>query len=98
MGHWGEWIPQLREVCSLLRWRHSRERLVATCFGDGPAAPFAHLLTAFAGQVYEGRWGSVVEAVRALEVLEAPLRAGWGQQKYCFGKGAAPEAPDEDGE
>eukprot|EP00969_Alexandrium_andersonii_P099173 4374056-Alexandrium_andersonii.AAC.1 len=50
MGHWGEWIPQLREVRSLLRWRHSRERPVATGFGDGPAAAFAHLPTAFKGQ------------------------------------------------
>ena len=51
----------------------------------------------FNSGVYQGRWGSIVEAVGALLPLERSLRTAWSKERYLFGNGRD-ERPVQEGE
>eukprot|EP00959_Pyramimonas_sp_CCMP1952_P388978 8150090-Pyramimonas_sp.AAC.1 len=61
---------KLKAVCDLVRRKFSRQRLFETCFAEAPASYYQHLFEGFTASVYEGRWGTVADAVAAV----GPLR------------------------
>ena len=92
-----EFVSNLSEVCKLLRRKWSRSRLLATCFCDLPHRLFQGDYLGFNSGVYQGRWGSIVEAVGALLALERSLRTAWSKERYLFGNGRD-ELPVQEGE
>ena len=84
MKWWTPFVARLTHVCRLLKRKWNRARLLATCFSDAPWAAHVDLYRSFDGQVYEGRWGSVLHAVSALRPLEVSLRGAWSKQKFSL--------------
>ena len=84
MSWWSELILRLTHLCRLLGRKWNRQRLFATCFSDPPWNAFVHLYGSFDGQVYKGRWGTVVHAVKELLPLERSLRGAWCKAKFCL--------------
>lgn len=97
LHHWQHFLEELTHVTRLLGRKWSRQRLVSTCFAQPPQAAFAGQLLSFSGGVYQGRWGSIVEAVSSLVPLERPLRFAWSKKAYLFGgaEAALPAAERE---
>ena len=89
MVWWESFIARLTHLCRLLQKKWNRSRLLATCFSDPPWNAFVDLYNAFDGCVYEGRWGSVLFAVKELMPLEASLRGAWSRQKFVGPGGGA---------
>ncbi len=48
----------------------------------------------FTATVYEGRWGSVVDAVGQLLRVQGPLRAVWNEHAYGSAVAADRDGPD----
>ena len=82
------WIVQLTHVCRLLKRRWSRQRLLETCFAHEPRLHFRNWFHSFKADVYEGRWGSIVQAVGQLLPLMRALRNGWSLRRFGHGKAA----------
>ena len=87
-----QWLDKLRHVCRLLSRRYNRERMVETCFKEGPARLLNHDFDSFNHEVYEGRWGSVLQALSSLLPLERSLRYGWSKRGYV---GQSTEKPSK---
>ena len=81
---WPEFLSRLTNLCRLLGRKWNRQRLFATCFCDPPWNAFVDLYASFNGQVYQGRWGSVLHAVKELLPLEISLRGAWSKAKFCL--------------
>ncbi len=95
---WPAWVQQVRQVSRMLKRRRSRDRLLSTCFSEPPFSYAADKLGSFSGGVYEGRWGSVLDACDQLLEVESVLRAAWSAHKYSGGsaKGAARAGPEDE--
>ena len=65
----------------MLQNQHYRDRIRETIFKDHPE--YAGLFTGFeGGHLILWRWGSLVEAARAVKRRAAPLRLLWSIDKY----------------
>ena len=84
MSWWSEFVLRLIHLCRLLNRKWNRQRLFATCFSHPPWNEFMSLYAAFDGQVYQGRWGSVLRAVKQLLPLEASLRGAWCKASFLL--------------
>ena len=89
MAWWESIVARLTHLCRLLEKKWNRSRLLSTRFSEPPWNAFVDLYNTFDGGVYEGRWGSVLRAVKALMPLEASLRGAWSKQKFAGAGGGA---------
>ena len=96
--HFEAYIDELSHLTRLLNKRWSRSRLLATCFANGPQRAFLDLYSSFSCGVYRGRWGSLVEALRALLPLERSLRFAWDKDRFLFGNPLGNEEAVREGE
>jgi len=86
LAFWKVFVDQLRHICRLLSRRHSRERMMETCFIGVPPG-VKKLFESFMHEVYEGRWGSLFAALGAVLLIEQPLRRFWNKARYKAGAG-----------
>jgi hypothetical protein len=87
LTHWQQFEEQLRHVARLLSKKHSKTRLLRSCFVDGPQRFFVKDILAFNFPVYSGRWGTAMAAVTALLPLQRPLQHAWSLARYSAGGG-----------
>ena len=93
MGIYDDTVHSLTHVSNLVRRAETHDRLLATCFADGPARYLARGIRKFSGKVHPDRWGTIAHAAVSLLDIERALRAGWDLARY----GAARAGDDDDG-
>jgi hypothetical protein len=98
LGHWATYIVDLKHITRLLSRKWSKARLLETCFRVLPYSVFRNEIVAFNASVYDGRWGSALNAVYLLLPLARPLRMAWSMQAYSMGRDDRREANDGDDE
>ena len=96
--HWPHFILQLKHVCRLIRRNWSRRRLLSQCFSADPFRLFRKLIESFDGEVYEGRWGTVMHAIGEVLKIEQPLREAWDKEAFLMGGQVKEGHGDGDGE
>lgn len=85
MKFYSPFCKQLKAVCDLARRKFSRQRLLETCFSEAPASYSRHLFEGFSSAVYEGRWGTVADAVTAVGPLRVAFQH-WNVSLFNRGK------------
>jgi hypothetical protein len=92
---WDTFIEQLTHTTRLISKRHSKQRLLRSCFNRMPQKAFAHLIEKFNFAVYTKRWGTVMAAVMALLPLREALVSGWDLDLYLGVGGVADVVPGD---
>ena len=92
--HWATFLDELRHVCRLLNHKWSKQRFMKHLLNDAPWSYFMQDIEKFQGGVYEGRWGSVMEAVENLLPLKDVVRGAWNKQRFLAGRGVEEERQD----
>jgi hypothetical protein len=82
MGTYKDTVRKLKHVANLVRRHATKDRLLNSCFNEGPALYMRRELQKFDGKVYENRWGTVAHCIIETLKLEHALRFGWSLQKY----------------
>ena len=87
MPHFVSFAEQLSTVCSLLSAKHSKQRFLSTCLPNLPVVhPEVIAVQQFSARVYQGRWGSITDAVLALHgQVGSILRSHWSKEAFSFG-------------
>lgn len=86
LQHWAIFIDQLRQVTRMLSRRWSRCRLVETCFATPPQSFRKEEIESFRSHLYEGRWGSIWQAIGDLLNVMDLLRFAWSKQAFLHGR------------
>ena len=94
---WSIFIEFLKAVTQLLSQPWTRERLVASCFSDGPQQVMAADIGSFNARVYDKRWGTALNANHLLLNVKLALALGWDKAKYLNAHGQAPRANRQQG-
>ena len=77
MPHWPEFLPTLREVCSLLTCTWVRERFLGRCVIGPSATQDRRTLNRHFEVVTQWRWGSLLNVLRWLDKVKPLLRHYW---------------------
>jgi hypothetical protein len=96
LSGWDDFVGGLRELAAFLARPYARQRLRETCFSNPPADAHRHLFMDYGSVVFEGRWGTVVQAIASILPLEEALRLGWSKERFMFGQSCAPAAESND--
>ena len=98
MECYDEHVSKMSVLAKFLRERHSKERLLAKCFGQGlpGEAVFKEAVAKFRSQCYRARWGTVASCALDLKEVLPCVRFGWSLPKYLDGGavGGAGEAAE----
>ena len=95
LHYWEHYAERLIHVSRLLTRRHTKTRLLATCFSIDPQKQYSAEIRSFHCAVYSGRWGTAMAAIHLLLPLERVLRFAWSLNRYCAGGDLQePEAGD----
>ena len=83
---WPSWIPRVKEVTRMLKKKHTKSRLLQTCFSAPPHLWYRTNIEAFDKDCYDGRWNSILSANDDLLECQGPLQDGFDLHKYSRGK------------
>ena len=93
LGHWADFMGELKVVASFLDNGDRLRRFTATCL-TGHFAGFKCLFENRCGKVYEQRWTVVMDVLGKILALESALRAAWCLKKYNAGGQPSRPKPD----
>ena len=93
---WPTFILLLKHVCRLLSNKWSCDRLVRSCFLQGPARIFADSVVRFNARVFDKRWGTAWNATHRLLPLMPGLHVAWSLARYLGHHGVQEAANDDD--
>ena len=82
LQHWETYVTQLTHVCRLLQQPWSCQRLVRTCMQRPPWSAWVPQVEEFDGKVYQGRWGTTMDAITQLVPLLHVVRQVWDAEKF----------------
>lgn len=73
----------IKPIITLLHLKTYRDKLLATCFQDGPGSSHYKLMASWeGGQLREWRWNSLCDVLKALLKREQPLKEFWDPVKF----------------
>ena len=107
VGGYSDFIVQLSAVSKMLGRPYLLLRFLNTCCSSGEGLlhrnSFTDVPKLSAVKIYEGRWGTVANAITVLGTLEAPLRACWNKSAFTYRHGGslrqrADSGKDQEGE
>ena len=75
-------VYRMQHVCNMVRRKATKERLVATCFSEGPAACLKRDIEKFNGHVHKERWGTIADCALKMLRIERALCNGWSLEAY----------------
>eukprot|EP00971_Amphidinium_carterae_P095361 1886900-Amphidinium_carterae.2 len=92
LREWTHFTNLLTHVCRLLRNKWSKTRLLNTCFTQQPWAACRSKLDTFSAAVYQGRWGSVTDAIEQILPLFPILKGAWDITRFGSADNTGKEA------
>jgi hypothetical protein len=95
MATYKDTVQKLKHVANLLRRQATKDRLLNSCFNEGPSFYMRRELVKFDGKVYDNRWGTVAHCTVEMLKLESCRRFGWDLEKYGNNQHDKPDIQNE---